>query len=69
MERVATRRLGWSLIALLWLTSAYLVVHYAAVLLLGPESLVRILGEGVYNALIPVGGFPLLLLIAIAAAL
>jgi hypothetical protein len=61
------RGLRWSLVSLLWLTSTYLVVYYTAVLLLGPERLFRLLGEAAYNALIPTGGFPLLVLMAVGA--
>ncbi len=68
LKEVTVRRLSWSLIALLWLASAYLAVHYTAVLVLGPKRLVGLLGETAYNALIPVGGLPLLFLVAMAAA-
>ena len=60
--------LGWSLIAGVWATSTYLVLHYAAVLLLGREVLLAQLGERAYNILIPVGGFTLLLIAAAACA-
>jgi hypothetical protein len=59
---------GWGLITVVWLTCAYLVLHCAADVLVGPERLVHILGESTHNALIPVGGFPLLFLIAIGVA-
>jgi hypothetical protein len=57
---------GWSLIGLLWSLAAYLVVHYAAVVFIGPQRLHAVLGERVYNALVPPGGFPMLVFIGLA---
>jgi hypothetical protein len=65
VSQVATRRIGWSLIALLWVSAAYLVAHYAALVILGPERLHHLLGERIYNVIIPVGGFPLFILAAL----
>lgn len=60
--------MGWSLIAFLWVVAAYLAIHYAALLLLGPERLVTLLGGRLYNLLVPAGGFTFLILLALAAA-
>jgi hypothetical protein len=57
VKDATTRRVGWSLIALLWVTAVYLIAYYVAVVFVGPERLVRILGEGAYKRLFPWVGF------------
>jgi hypothetical protein len=66
VSHLAIRRIGWSLIALLWVSAAYLIVHYAALGLLGPQRLHHMLGERVYNAIVPMGGFTVITVAAVA---
>jgi len=61
------RRIGWSLIALVWIAVGYLMAYYTVLITVGPNRLYRILGQEAYNALIPVGGLSLLALIAVLA--
>ena len=46
---------------MLWTTVAYLLVYYALLLWAGPDRLYEALGTEAYNALLPSGGFLLLL--------
>ena len=57
----AARLIGGGLIALLWSTAAYLLAYYAVLLYFGPERLQSMLGYSLYNALVAMGGFQLLL--------
>lgn len=68
MRAKRVRWLGWGVIALLWATTCYLVVYYGLLLWLGPDRLYALLGQDTYNALVPVGGFGLLLLVLLGTA-
>ena len=68
MTDATVRRLKLSVVGLSWVTGVYLVAHYTAVQFLGPERLFNILGEGLYNALIPIGGLPFLFVLVLGIA-
>ncbi len=59
--------IGRFLIGLLWVITAYLLVHYALLWHFGPDRLYALFGEQAYNALFPMGGFGLLVLLALLA--
>jgi hypothetical protein len=59
------RYLGASGIAALWMLLIYLVACYACLLAVGPMRLHTLLGGRLYNALVPLGGFQLLLMSAL----
>ncbi len=58
---------GRCLIGLLWVFATYLLLHYALLLYFGPDRLNALLGGQAYNALFPMGGFNLLILLALLA--
>lgn len=68
MTARSIHRLGWAAIALLWAATGYLVAYYAVLLVVGPDTLYRVLGEATYNALIPAGGFALVIMVVAVAS-
>jgi hypothetical protein len=60
-EQKIARRAGKALLGLLWLTTAYLWIFYAVLLYFGADRLHESLGDQLYNAIFPQGGFLLLL--------
>lgn len=72
MMRTKQQRLskviGIIVIASLWAAVAYLLIYYAILLYFGPDRLHSMLGDNLYNALIPVGGFRLFLLAIVCGA-
>jgi hypothetical protein len=55
-RQFAIRATGTSLIALVWVLSAYLLVHALLLATLGPRALYDALGEPLYNRVIAGGG-------------
>lgn len=49
--------LGIALVVWLWGVALYLVVYYAALLILGASRLYELLGQDVYNVHVPLGGW------------
>jgi hypothetical protein len=66
-ESRRARILGVTTIALLWAFVAYLAAHYIALLVVGPNRLHATLGDTWYNAIFPMGGFNVLLLLVMLA--
>ena len=64
-KRQTARWMGMSLIAILWLVTGYILVYYSVLLCFGHNRLYALLGQRLYNALFPGGGFDLLLTIAL----
>ena len=59
--RRAAPLIGWAIIVGLWLTLVYLLTFYAVLPAIGPDRLYGMLGTRLYNSVVPMGGFVLLL--------
>jgi hypothetical protein len=65
----AARVLGTMTIVIVWLTTTCLLMYYAVLLFVGADRLHPILGGSLYNALIPAGGFVLIMSALLMASL